>query len=90
MTRVRRPKREDLEIEHQSGVFRVGGGNSHGTIKVGKVVIVRVGLGLLNPPLDFAHGFQILTDPSPIGRAKLFLEARDFLVHGIQQAGPLL
>ena len=92
MTRVTSPRqRQDLEVEHQPGVIGVGGRHADGPVQVRQGVVLRLGLGPLDPALDLADRLQILADPGPVRRAELRPQAGDLVGrHGIQEAGPLL
>src|SRR5258708_6212711 len=67
----------------------VGGRYADGSVEVRQRVVLGVGLGLLDPSLDLAHGLQVLADPGAIRRAKLFLQAGDLLGDRVEEAGSL-
>lgn len=83
-------ERQDLEVEHQASVVGVGCRDAHGPVEVRQGVVLRVGLGLLDPALDLANGLQVLADLGAIRRAELLVQARHLLGDRVEEAGPLL
>ena len=66
-------QRQQLQVEHQSGVVGVGRRHADGPIEIGQRIVRRVGLGLLNAPLDFADRVEILADPARSAGPSVFL-----------------
>ena len=81
-------QRQHLEIEHQSSVVRVGGGNTDRPIQIRQRVVLGIGFRPLNAALHLADRFKILAHPRAIGWAEFSLEPRDILIEPIEQAGP--
>ena len=65
-------QRQHLQVEHQPRVVGVGRpARRPGRSRSGSWLSARLGLGLLNAPLDLAHGLEILADPGAIRRPEL-------------------
>ena len=64
-------QRQHLQVEHQPRVVGVRGRHADRPVEIGQRIVRRRRLGLLDAPLDFADGLEILVDPGAIGRAEL-------------------
>ena len=54
---------EDLEIEHQLHVVRVGGRDAYGAVSVRHRAVGGFGLGFLDAAFDFPYRFEVMSDP---------------------------
>ena len=77
-----------LQVEHQLGVLADGVGNPRGLLDHRKLTRALF-LGLLDAPLDVAHGIEILVELRPIAGPESPLELGRTLGDRIEQAGIL-
>src|SRR4051812_30757956 len=80
-------KCEDLEIEHQLRVIRVGRWHACRAIEIGEDVLLGRRLRFLDAAFHLANGVQVLADASAILRTEVLLEAHDVVANPVEQAG---
>ena len=80
--------REQQQVAHQPGVLAVGGGNAGRLIDLGQLSAALL-LGLLNPALDVADGFQILVHADLVAGAESALQRADLVGHRVENAAVL-
>src|SRR5258705_12463265 len=81
-------QRQYLQVEHQLGVIAVGNWNAYRPVQIRQVGFGGVTFCLLNAPLNFANGVQIVADDDTVACAEFALQARHIFVHPIEQTGP--
>ena len=83
-------QRQHLKVEHQPCVVGIRSGHSDGAIQIGQCVVLRIGFGLLDAPLDFANTLHVAAHPCAIRRPQLTPQTCEILGHGIEQTRPFL
>jgi len=68
--------REQLQVEHQSGVIGVGGGHTGGLVE-GRQLPGALLLRLLDAPLDVANRLEVLGQSGAVARPEIVLKIGD-------------